>query len=107
MYSPPAEVGAVRPRGPSQKPHPADGLTADVNMGDGAFMTILDPRSFQDGGLGWRLAHWGDIAPLKHTAVSVIESYDYLLSEEITTAEAIRRLRLLRAGRSAVARHTP
>ncbi len=29
----------------------ADGMTLEVDTGDGSRMTILDPRSFRDGGL--------------------------------------------------------
>lgn len=68
-------------------------------------MTIEDPQAFFDGGVGWRLIH-GDPAPFVHTAVSLLESYDYLLCGQITTAEAMRRLRLLRAGRAALAEHS-
>ena len=32
-------------------------LTAKINCGDGAFMTIVDPRSFEDGGVGWKLRY--------------------------------------------------
>lgn len=106
MYGKEATIGAVRPRGPSKPPHPADGLCADVKVGDGAFMTILDPRSFEDGGLAWRLTY-GEAEPIKHTAVSVVDSYDYLLSDEITEKEAARRLTLMRDARRSLALATP
>lgn len=77
-------------------------LTAEINCGDGAFMTIVDPRSFEDGGVGWKL-RYGNPDGVRHTAASLIDSYDYLLSGEITMKEATRRLRLLRAGRQALA----
>lgn len=73
-------------------------LTAEINCGDGAVMTIVDPRSFEDGGIGWKL-RYGNPDGVRYTAASLIDSYDYLLSSEITMKEAGRRLRLLRAGR--------
>lgn len=76
-------------------------LTAEINCGDGAFMTIVDPRSFEDGGIGWKL-RYGNPDDVRYTAASLIDSYDYLLSGEITMREAIRRLRLLRARRQAL-----
>ena len=77
-------------------------LTAEINCGDGAVMTIVDPRSFEDGGVGWKL-RYGNPDAVRHSAASLIDSYDYLLSGEITMQEATRRLRLLRAGRRALA----
>lgn len=76
-------------------------LTAQIDCGDGAVMTIVDPRSFEDGGVEWRL-RYGRPEAVRYTAASLVESYDYLLSREISTKEAIRRLRLLRAGRHAL-----
>lgn len=77
-------------------------LTAEINCGDGAVMTIVDPRSFKDGGIGWKL-RYGNPDGVRYTAASLIDSYDYLLSSEITMKEATRRLRLLRVGRQALA----
>lgn len=77
-------------------------LTAEINCGDGAVMTIVDPRSFEDGGIGWKL-RYGNTDGVRYTAASLIDSYDYLLSREISAKEAMRRLRLLRAGRQALA----
>lgn len=76
-------------------------LTREVDCGDGAFMSIVDPRSFKDGGVEWRLRYGGP-DKVRYIAAGLIESYDYLLSDEITTKEAIHRLRLLRAGRAAL-----
>lgn len=80
-------------------PHPADGMTAHVDLGDGASSRILNPQSFEDGGLCWSLTWWDSAEPLRYVASSVIEDYDYLLSGAITTGEAIRRLRILRSAR--------
>ncbi|MDI6029541.1 hypothetical protein QBK99_25705, partial [Corticibacterium sp. UT-5YL-CI-8] len=38
---------------PSKPPHPDDRMTATVCMGGGAFMTIINPQSFADGGPEW------------------------------------------------------
>lgn len=73
--------------------HPADGMTLEVELGGGAWMTILDPRSFADGGLGWSLTYSGDVSDYRHVAASALGSYDYLLSADITMTEATRRLR--------------
>lgn len=82
--------------------HPADGMTLQVDMGDGAWMTILDPRSFENGGLIWTLT-WGSAKDIRYTAASVACSYDYLLSDEIGITEAIRRLRKMRGVRAQAA----
>lgn len=75
-------------------------LTAQVDCGDGAVMTISHPKAVADGSVSWRLrySHPYDVRMI---AASIIDSYDYLLSDAITQAEAIRRLRLLRSARSA------
>lgn len=75
----------------------ASALTIPVHVGGGAWMTIVNP-SPPDDGLVWRLLY-GDTQKYRAVAASVIDSYDYLLWSEITAAEAIRRLRLLRAAR--------
>ena len=97
-----APVGDVRPHQKSMpNGHPADGMTASVSFGGGAVGTIIDPRSFADGGPEW-VCRYGDIESIRYTVASLLESYDYLLSSEISQAEAIRRLRMMRAGRSAL-----
>lgn len=47
------------------------------------------------GELVWQLV-WGKPERVRHQAASVIESYAYLLSGNISMTEATRRLRLLR-----------
>ena len=37
----------------NRHPHPADGMTAEVIVGDNAAMTIVNPQSFADGGAEW------------------------------------------------------
>lgn len=79
--------------------HPADGMALEVDLGDGAWSTIIDPRSFEDGGLEWTL-RYGCAEIVRFTAASAISSYDYLLSGEITMKEATRRLREMRRVRA-------
>lgn len=78
--------------------HPADGMTDDVEVGGGAKMTIINPQSFRDGGPEW-VMRYGNPIPIRFTVASLLASYDYLLSGDINTKEAIRRLRLMRAQR--------
>lgn len=96
-----APAGSVRVTGKLGGPHPADGLTAQVVLGGGAVSTIINPQSFSNGGPEWR-CRYGDIESIRYTAASLLESYDYLLSDAINMAEATRRLRLLRAARTAL-----
>lgn len=96
-----APEGSVRLTGRIGGDHSADGLTGIVAVGDGAVMTVINPRSFENGSLEWRL-RYGNAEGIKYTAASVVECYDYLCSPEITLKEAVRRLRLLRAGRAAL-----
>lgn len=80
--------------------HAADGKTIHVPVGDGATHDILDPRSFDDGGLEW-IMRYGNPESVRHTVASILASYDYLLCGDITTKDAISRLRKLRAMRAA------
>lgn len=89
--------------GHSKRPHLADGMTASVCIGDGAYSTIPNPQSYEHGGIVWHLTYSSDVRPYVLTAGSVITSYDYLLSGAITMKEATRRLRLLRSARAALA----
>ena len=73
-------------------------FTIEVDCGDGARMSIVNPRSFEDGGIEWRL-RYGSPQAVRYIAAGLIESYDYLLSSEINIEEAIRRLRLMRSAR--------
>lgn len=75
-------------------------LTIEVDCGDGAFMSIADPRSFEVGGVEWRL-RYGNPEQVRFVAAGLIDSYDFLLSGEITQKEAERRLRLMRQVRRA------
>lgn len=97
-----APAGSVRVTGKLGGQHPADGLTAQVAMGGGAVSTIINPQSFADGGPEWQ-CRYGNVEGIRYTAASLLESYDYLLSSAINSKEAMRRLRLLRAARAALA----
>lgn len=88
-------IGYVPPPSPRRKAHPANGMFAEVHLGDGAYMSIVDPKSHEDGGAEWVL-RYGDPETIRYSVASAISSYDYLMSGAITTAEAIRRLRILR-----------
>lgn len=78
---------------------PADGMAVHVPVGDGAWQDIIDPRSFEDGGPEW-VMRYGNPEAIRYTVASLLSSYDYILSGEITTAEAIRRLRIMRQYRA-------
>jgi len=91
-------VGLIAPH-PARKPHPANGMTAEVHVGDGAVMTIIDPT--HDTGLEW-VMRYGTPEPFRYSAASVLDSYAYLLSGEISTAEAVRRLRIIRQAHKAL-----
>lgn len=45
--------------------------------------------------LEWQL-RYGDAIRVRYIAAAVVESFEYLLSKNITTKEAIRRLRIMR-----------
>ncbi|WP_374828718.1 hypothetical protein [Paenochrobactrum pullorum] len=77
-------------------------LTAQVDLGGGAIATIVNPQSFNDGGVIWRV-RYDNCEEVRYTAAMIIESYDYLLSSDISTTEAIRRIRILKSGRGALA----
>lgn len=73
--------------------HPADGSVAHLSTGGGAHMTLINP--WADNHLEW-VARYGNVEAVRYSIAGVLASYGYLLSDRITTAEAIRRLRMLR-----------
>lgn len=77
----------------------ADGMTQHVDCGDGAWMDIIDPRSFERGGPEW-IMRYGNPDAIRFSVASLLASYDYLLSSEITLKESTRRLSLMRKARS-------
>lgn len=79
--------------------HPADGMTMHVSVGGGAIHNIIDPTCFEDGGPEW-VCRYGDVESIRYSVASLLESYDYLVSGQISSEEAIRRLRILRAARA-------
>lgn len=102
-WAPAADVpGAYRVGHSKPNGHPADGMTASVCIGDGAFSTIPNPMSYDNGGIVWALTY-GNAHDVRLTAGSIITSYDYLLSDAINMQEATQRLRLLRNARRALA----
>ena len=80
--------------------HPADGMTVNVGVGDGATHVIIDPRSFEDGGPEWTM-RYGNPERIRYTVASLLDRYDYLLSGNISMTEATRRLRIMRKIRAA------
>jgi len=76
-------------------------LVAEVDCGDGAVMTIVDPRSLKDGGAEWQMRYGNPVA-IRYVVASLIESFDYLISDNINMNEATRRLRLMRRRRAAL-----
>ncbi|UAB77001.1 hypothetical protein INR77_09090 [Erythrobacter sp. SCSIO 43205] len=85
--------------------HSAEGMTLRVACGGGAVMVCIDPRSFTDGGPEW-VMRYGNPESIRYTVAELLGSYDYLLSEDINTKEARRRLGLMRkARRIAVRKH--
>lgn len=96
-------VGLVPPH-PKRRRHFCNDMTAEVHVGDAAFVTIVNPT--HDSGLGWQL-RYGDAETVRFAAASVVSSYDYLLSDGCSSKEAIRRLRILRTARRAlISQHT-
>lgn len=77
------------------------GSILSVDVGGGAVHTIVDPRSFPAGGIEYCLRYGEPSLSAQLVAASLISSFDYLLSDNISTKEAIRRLRILRAERKA------
>lgn len=86
--------------------HPADGMTSEVSMSDGAYMSIINPQSFENGGPEW-VMRYGNPENIRFAVASLLSSYDYLLSREITMAEATERLRLLRKARAELCQPAP
>lgn len=82
--------------------HPADGMTATISMGGGAYSTIINPQSFADGGPEW-VMRYGAPESIRYTVASLLETFDYLLSDAITMKEANERLRIMRQVRAALA----
>lgn len=92
-------IGLV-PIHPERVHHFCNDMTRTVHVGDGAYMTIINP--WHDSGVEWQL-RYGAADAVRFVASSALDSYDYLLSSNITTKEAIRRLRVLRSSRQQLA----
>lgn len=91
-------LGAVRV-GHSTAKHLADGMTAIVDLGGGAFSTIPNPASYEHGGIVWHLTY-ATKGPYRLCAGSIVSTFDYLLSDALTMKEATERLRLMRKARA-------
>jgi hypothetical protein len=66
-----------------------------VEVGDGAVHFIPNPKSDRH----WQMRYNQSLDQLLN-AVMILESFDYLLCDEISQTEAIRRLKLLRKART-------
>lgn len=93
-----APAGAYRVIDNTPGGHPADGMTAMVSLGDGAFASIMNPQSFEEGGPEW-VMRYGNPESIRYSVASLLCSYDYLLGSHLSMREATRRLRLMRAAR--------
>lgn len=96
-----APAGHYRVRKGTPGGHPADGMTVDVSFGDGAYGTIINPQSFDNGGPEW-VMRYGKPESIRFAVAGLLESYDYLLSSAITMKEATERLRIMRGVRAAL-----
>jgi hypothetical protein len=78
-----------------------EGYTLRVDLGGNAVATIVNP--WGDPHLEWMLRYAADLNDTKagrFSAASVLDTFDYLLSDAINMTEATRRLRLLRKART-------
>ncbi len=91
-------------RGHSLTAHPADGKIAQASYGDDWHMSFKDPTA--DTGLVW-IQTWGNVESVRYSVAAILESYDYLLSGNITHAEANKRLRMLRGARAELLKAGP
>lgn len=70
-----------------------------VDAGDGAVMSIPDPKTFYDGGPAWQM-RYGNPNAVRYEVASLLESYDYLLGSDINNTEAVKILRIMRNARA-------
>lgn len=76
--------------------------TINVPVGDGAFMCIVNPVTVPQ--IGYSLTYSGDLNQPqagRFSAAALIDSYNYLVSHDISLKEATRRLALMRQARDA------
>lgn len=71
-----------------------------VDCGGGATMAIVNAAN-QDTHLEWlqRYASEETVVKNRYIVAGILESYDYLLSDNMTQSEAIERLKKLRSAR--------
>ncbi|KAG5182040.1 hypothetical protein JKP88DRAFT_290667 [Tribonema minus] len=65
-------------------------MTATVSLGDGAFTSIINPQSFEEGGPEW-VMRYGNPNSIRYSVAGLLESYDYLLGSHLSMREATRR----------------
>ncbi len=96
-------AGHYRIAGPTPGGHPADGMTAIISMGGGAYSTIANPQSIENGGPEW-VMRYGAPESIRYTVAGLLETFDYLLSDSISMKDATDRLRIMRAVRRDLAK---
>lgn len=74
-------------------------LLQQIDHGGGAFGSIPDVSQYEEGGVEWCLRYACDGNNYALQAASVVATFDYLLSEQVTAKEAMRRLRQMRRSR--------
>lgn len=87
------EIKALRPT-MSRREHPLSLCVYTDNRE--CLSHIPNPKSYAEGGPVWSLTYATDL-PWKHEITGIIESFEYLLSPDYTAADAMKRLRELRA----------
>ena len=66
--------------------------------------TFTNPEASEEGGLEWLQRYGTEKALVKNRflVASVLQSFEYLISDAITAKEAVRRLRVLRNVRNGI-----
>lgn len=71
------------------------------DIGDGAAVCVANPKSFENGGVEWRL-RYGDPVKVRFLAATLVAQFNHLCGNEITTKEAIALLRKIRRATAAL-----
>ena len=87
------EIKALRPMMPRRE-HPLSLCVYTDNRE--CLSYIPNPASYDEGGPVWSLTYASDL-PWKHEITGLIETLQFLLSPDYTAADAMKRLRELRA----------
>lgn len=76
------------------------------DIGDGARYAILNPKSFEDGGLEWRL-RYNDPSKVRFQAATIVEQYAHMCDPNVSEADAINLLRHMRRAYKAALEREP